>query len=75
MFMEGANDHQKCRIVPNYANDKGTHEKDTGNHAQKDEYKAMLNDSSISDLYQHFLEPVAFVQVPVEKIQPSENPI
>lgn len=56
-------------------NDKGTHEKDTGNHAQKDEYKAMLNDSSISDLYQHFLEPVAFVQVPVEKIQPSENPI
>ena len=44
--------------------DKGTHAKDTGHHAQKDEYKAMLNDSSISDLYQHFLEPVAFVQVP-----------
>lgn len=50
--MEGASDHQKCRIVKNYIqNHKG---KNTGNRAQKDEYKAMLNDSSISDLYQHF---------------------
>ena len=55
--------------------DKGTQTKNTGNHAQKDEYKAMLNDSSISDLYQDFLEPVAFVQVPVENIQPSDNPM
>ena len=58
---------QNVGLYQTMQNDRGLTKKDTENHVQKDEYKAILNDTSISDLYQHFLEPLASVQVPLEQ--------